>query len=387
MDSDKHTKFDVINYPSYSHISSVDWDNCANSPNPFISHRFLLALEDSGCTSSKTGWSPFPIVLKSKSGDIIAASPLYIKSHSYGEYVFDQSWADAFTRAGGDYYPKIQVSSPFTPVTGPRILSAQGPNQKKIIQTLSQGIKNYTEKFSLSSAHITFCTESEWNTLTDLGYLPRTSEQFHWINEGYKSFEDFLGSLSSRKRKAIRKERFIASKDGDISFQTLEGGDITESDWDDFFHFYLDTSERKWGSPYLNRDFFSLAGERMSNDIILILAKYNKKTIAGALNFIGGGILYGRYWGCENYFPSLHFEICYYQAIDYAITKGLIKIEAGAQGAHKIARGYQPIRTYSAHWISNPTFREAVANYLNSERKQVENDIMGLRSLSPFRNE
>lgn len=387
MDSDKHSKFDIINYPSYSDISSVDWDNCANSSNPFISHRFLLALEDSGCTSSKTGWSPFPIVLKSKSGDIIGASPLYIKSHSYGEYVFDQSWADAFTRAGGDYYPKIQVSSPFTPVTGPRILSAQGPHQKKNIQALSQGIKNYTEKFSLSSAHITFCTESEWNILANSGYLPRTSEQFHWINEGYKSFEDFLGSLSSRKRKAIRKERFIASKDGDISFQILEGGDITESDWDDFFHFYLDTSERKWGSPYLNRDFFSLAGERMSNDIILILAKYNKKTIAGALNFIGGGILYGRYWGCENYLPSLHFEICYYQAIDYAIIKGLSKIEAGAQGSHKIARGYQPIRTYSAHWISNPTFREAIANYLNSERKQVEIDIMDLRSLSPFRNE
>lgn len=312
--------------------------------------------------------------------------PAYLKNHSRGEYVFDQGWAEAFERAGGDYYPKLQIAVPFTPVTGPRLLVRPGPSAEAAREALVAAAIEVAKREAASSVHVTFPVETEWKYLTKLGLLPRTDRQFHWFNQGYRSFDDFLAVLSSRKRKMIHRERHDAVEGG-IEIVRLTGADLTESAWDAFFAFYMDTGARKWGSPYLNRTFFSLIGERMKDRIVLVMAKRAGRYIAGALNFLGAHTIYGRYWGAIEQHPFLHFEVCYYQAIDYAIEHGLQVVEAGAQGAHKLTRGYRPVATYSAHFIANPSLRRAVANYLDGERNYVAAEAEQLSALMPFRKE
>jgi predicted N-acyltransferase len=313
-------------------------------------------------------------------------APCYLKSHSRGEYVFDQGWAEAFERAGGDYYPKLQVAVPFTPVTGPRLLARPGPLQAAGRQALSQALVDVTDQNNLSSAHVTFATADESRLLGEQGFLQRTDQQFHWHNNGYASFEGFLEALSSRKRKAIRRERKEALAPG-IDVHRLTGADLTESVWDAFFAFYMETGSRKWGRPYLTREFFSLIGQAMGNRILLVMAKRNGRWIAGAINFIGRDALYGRNWGALEHHPFLHFELCYYQAIDYAIQHGMNRVEAGAQGEHKLARGYLPVTTYSAHYIANPALRRAIADYLKRERAYVEAAGEELAAAAPFRKD
>jgi predicted N-acyltransferase len=310
--------------------------------------------------------------------------PCYLKSHSYGEYVFDHGWADAYERAGGDYYPKLQCSVPFTPVTGRRLLVREGPNRAERESILLQAATTLTERLRASSLHITFPTREEWELAGELGFLQRNDQQFHWRNEGYRSFEDFLSALASRKRKSIRGERKRAIEGG-IEIEWVTGADLTEAHWDAFFAFYMDTGSRKWGSPYLTREFFSLIGETMRDEILLVLAKRNGRAIAGALNFIGADALYGRYWGALEEHACLHFEVCYYQAIDFAIAQKLARVEAGAQGAHKLARGYLPVPTYSVHWIEDPALRRAVADYLKRERAAVARELALLGEESPYR--
>jgi len=311
--------------------------------------------------------------------------PCYLKSHSYGEYVFDQAWADAYDRAGGSYYPKLQSAVPFTPVTGKRVLIREGPDRTKRESILLQAATTLAQRLDTSSLHVTFLTRDEWELAGRLGFLQRTDQQFHWRNEGYGSFEDFLGALSSRKRKTIRKERADALGHG-IEIEWITGADLTEAHWDAFFAFYMDTGTRKWGTPYLTRSFFSLIGETMRDEILLVLAKRTGRAVAGALNFIGSDTLFGRYWGAIEEHPHLHFEVCYYQAIDFAIAHKLGRVEAGAQGAHKLARGYLPVTTYSAHWIADPGLRRAVADYLKRERLAVAREIALLSEESPYRN-
>ena len=311
--------------------------------------------------------------------------PCYLKSHSQGEYVFDHGWADAYMRAGGSYYPKLQASVPFTPVTGKRLLVRAGANQAEREAILLQAGTTLAAELGVSSLHVTFLTRDEWTLAGEQGFLKRTDQQFHWQNEGYRSFEDFLGSLNARKRKAIRKERRAALGDG-IEIEWVTGSDLTEAHWDTFFAFYMDTGARKWGTPYLTRDCFSLLSVAMADQILLVLAKQSGRYIAGALNFIGADTLYGRYWGGIEERPYLHFEVCYYQAIDFAIAHGLTRVEAGAQGAHKLARGYLPSETYSAHYIADPDLRRAVADYLKRERAAVAREITLLTEESPYRN-
>ena len=375
------------------------WDRCANpgwcepgsagesasrpAYNPFVSWDFLEALEASGTVSAKTGWAPRHAVLE-ECGNITAAIPCYAKSHSQGEYVFDWGWADAFERAGGRYYPKLQVSVPFTPVTGPRLLTAPGPKAAERKRMLAAGLAELTRRMGASSAHITFLPEEDAALLGELGYLRRTDQQFHFTDEGYGDFEGFLSALASRKRKAVKKERREALS-GDVEIVWLTGSDVTEDAWDAFFAFYMDTGSRKWGRPYLNRRFFSLLSERMADRVLLIMAKRNGRFIAGALNLIGSEALYGRYWGAVEDLPYLHFEVCYYQAIDFALKHGLKRVEAGAQGAHKLARGYLPATTHSAHFIADPSFRRAVADYLENERREVAYQGAVLTERAPFR--
>jgi predicted N-acyltransferase len=308
-----------------------------------------------------------------------------LKSHSYGEYVFDHGWADAFERAGGTYYPKLQLAVPFTPVTGPRLCVRKDVEFEATARALLSGGIDAVQRLGISSLHATFCTEVEAELMRTQGLLLRTGEQFHWLNEGYQSFGDFLGALVSRKRKAIARERRQALADGDVTIETLTGAALTEAHWDAFFAFYMDTSQRKWGTPYLNREFFSLLGQAMANQVVLVMAFKDGVAIAGALNLAGPNCLYGRYWGCTEYIPALHFEVCYYRAIDFAIEHRLDRVEAGAQGPHKISRGYLPVRTYSAHWIAEPAFRNGVAAYLDQERDQVDDEIGALAVRSPFR--
>lgn len=353
--------------------------------NPFISHDFLASLEESGCATIRTGWLGRHLLVEDETGAVLAAMPAYLKNHSRGEYVFDQGWAEAFERAGGDYYPKLQAAVPFTPVTGPRLLVRPGPSAEAARQALIAGALEIVKRDKSSSLHITFPNEGDWRYLTGLGFLARTDRQFHWLNEGYASFEEFLGALSSRKRKTIHRERRDA-QDG-VEIVRLTGNDITEDAWDAFFAFYMDTGSRKWGSPYLNRRFFSLVSDRMRDRILLVMAKAGGRYIAGALNFIGGDTLFGRYWGAIEHRPFLHFEVCYYQAIEFAIERGLKVVEAGAQGAHKLARGYRPVPTYSAHYIANASFRRAVADYLERERQYVEAESGELSALTPFRRD
>ncbi|MBS0245874.1 MAG: N-acetyltransferase [Proteobacteria bacterium] len=365
---------------------SPDLSTRGFTDNPFVSHDFLLSLEQAYCVGGRTGWQPRYLIAETPKGRLLGAAPCYVKSHSRGEYVFDHGWADAFERAGGDYYPKLQVSVPFTPVTGPRLLARPGPQAGGIRDALAEALAKLTDANDLSSAHVTFCTEPEWRMLGERGYLQRTDQQFHFENTGYAGFDDFLAALSSRKRKTIRRERKEALSSG-IDIVCLTGKDLTEDAWDAFFAFYMDTGSRKWGSPYLTREFFSLIGESMADRIVLIMAKRAGRYIAGAINFLGADTLYGRNWGAIEHHPFLHFEVCYYQAIDYAIRHKLKWVEAGAQGEHKLARGYLPHTTYSAHYISNPALRRAIADYLERERAYVEAASEELAAAAPFRKD
>jgi uncharacterized protein len=370
-------------------VPAADWDACArglaaNVNNPFICHAFLKALEESGSATRKTGWLARHLLLEDDKGELVGCMPCYLKSHSLGEYVFDHGWADAYARAGGSYYPKLQASIPFTPVAGKRLLVRPGADAAKREAILLQAAVELTERLDVSSVHITFLTRAEWELAGELGFLQRTDQQFHWQNESYQSFGDFLAALSSRKRKALRKERREALVDG-IEIEWVTGRDLTEAHWDAFFAFYMDTGSRKWGSPYLTRKCFSLLGETMADQVLLILAKRGGRYVAGALNFIGSDALYGRYWGGIEEHPYLHFEVCYYHAIEFAIAHKLARVEAGAQGAHKLARGYLPVETYSAHYIADPGLRRAVADYLKRERLAVAREIALLSEDSPYR--
>lgn len=335
--------------------------------NPFLSFDFLDCLEQSGCVQAGTGWTPRHLALED--GGVVAAMPLYLKSDSMGEYVFDHGWADAYQRAGGRYYPKLQASVPFTPATGRRLLTVGGDRAAEHQRALAGAATELATRERLSSVHVTFMLPEERELCSQLGYLKRTDLQFHFQNPGYRDFDDFLDSLSSRKRKALRRERRGALSG--LSIDLLTGSDLNEAAWDAFFGFYMDTGGRKWGRPYLNRRFFDMIGERMPDRILLALARNGERYVAGALNFIGSDTLHGRYWGANEYHPFLHFELCYYQAIDWAIDHGLDRVEAGAQGEHKLARGYAATPTFSAHWIADPGFRNAVEQYLTSERKQA----------------
>lgn len=348
--------------------------------NPFVSYAFLYALEKAGCVGAGTGWQPSHLVLEDEHDTILALAPAYLKSHSMGEYVFDQSWAEAYARAGGEYYPKLQLSVPFTPVTGPRLLA----DSKAAKLQLARGIAEMIIETDLSSAHLTFMPEADVMMMEHADYLIRTDQQFHFHNEGYRDFDGFLDALSSRKRKVIKRERRDAIANG-ITIEHLTGQDICEHHWDAFFEFYMDTGARKWGRPYLNRLFFSLIGELMAEKIVLMLAKREGRYIAGAINFLGAHTLYGRNWGAIEEHPFLHFEVCYYQAIEYAITHGLQRVEAGAQGEHKLARGYRPVTTYSAHYIAHAGLRRAVADYLDTERVYVGRVNDALSDATPFR--
>ncbi len=383
--------------PAIVDVPAAAWDACANPVlvepdgqefphNPFISHAFLSALEVSGSATARTGWQPQHLVAESEAGAVLGVVPAYLKSHSRGEYVFDAGWAEAYERAGGDYYPKVQVAVPFTPATGRRLLVAPGAGAQDIREGLASGLIELARLREASSVHVTFAPEDEWKLLCAHGYLPRTDQQFHWDNGGYATFDDFLGALAARKRKAIRRERQGALEPG-IEVQWLTGSDLTESVWDTFFAFYMDTGSRKWGRPYLTRQFYSLIGETMRERILLVMARRAGRFIAGAINFIGSDTLYGRHWGAVEHHPFLHFELCYYQAIEYAIQNKLRRVEAGAQGEHKLARGYMPVTTHSAHYIADPALRHAIADYLKRERAYVEAAGSELAAMGPFRKD
>ncbi|MFB9221770.1 GNAT family N-acetyltransferase [Paracoccus cavernae] len=362
-----------------SGISAAEWDGCGDGGNPFVTHRFLAALEDSGSVGEANGWFPSHLVAR-LDGVVVGVAPCYLKNNSQGEYIFDHGWAEAYMRAGGDYYPKMQCAVPFTPVTGPRLLARDPQVQAALLQAMAE----VAGRSGMSSAHVTFCTEAEAALGEKVGFLPRVTQQYHWLNHGYGSFEDFLGELSSRKRKAIRKERERAQAFGG-EIRLLTGEDLRPEHWDAFWSFYQDTGSRKWGRPYLTRAFFDRLQETMRDDCLLVLAEIDGEPIAGALNFLGGDTIYGRYWGCLEDHRFLHFELCYHQAINWAIDHDLARVEAGAQGEHKLARGYLPVETHSLHWIADPGFRNAVADYLRRERDAVENDIEILTELGPFR--
>lgn len=352
--------------------------------NPFVSHAYLSSLEESGSATAKTGWLGHHLLLETEAGSLLGAIPCYLKNHSQGEYVFDRGWADAFERAGGSYYPKLQCSVPFTPATGPRLMATDSANADAVRGALSAGLAEVAHRLSVSSAHVTFVPETELEFFDEEIFLHRTDQQFHFINQGYADHNAFLDTLASRKRKALKKER-RAALEGGISIDWLTGADLTEEIWDQFFAFYMDTGSRKWGRPYLTRKFYSLIGERMPDDILLIMAKRDGRYVAGAINFIGGDALYGRHWGCIEDHPFLHFEVCYHQAIDFALEKGLSRVEAGAQGEHKLARGYLPVTTHSTHFITHPGLRRAVGDYLVHEREEVEQMSEILTEHSPFR--
>lgn len=371
-----------------SNISAEDWNACAGKDNPFVSHEFLSALEDSGSATADTGWMPQHIALYSPDGRIKGCAPVYVKTHSYGEYVFDWGWADAYERAGGHYYPKLQCSVPFTPAPGPRLLvdgTLSEERQQESRALLATGIAQLANQLELSSAHITFCEKQTWDELGKGTYLQRVGQQFHWHNNGYKNFDDFLDVLSSRKRKSIRKERKKVANIG-LEIRAISGADIEERYWDAFYQFYLATTDKKWGESYLHRSFFSMLGERLSDRVVLIMAFDGDRPVAGALNLKGNDCLYGRNWGCLETHKFLHFECCYYQAIDYAITHGLSRVEAGAQGPHKVQRGYLPEMTYSLHYIRDQGFSDAVADFVRREQMSIENEARYIRSEhSPYK--
>ncbi|MBI3515114.1 MAG: N-acetyltransferase [Proteobacteria bacterium] len=366
-------------------VAAPAWDRCAGPDNPFLSHAFLGALEASGSATARTGWLPQHLIAEDGEGRVLGAVPMYLKSHSYGEYVFDHGWADAYRRAGGSYYPKLQVAVPFTPVPGPRLLLAPDADPA-VGDMLIAGLVEIADRRDVSSLHVTFALEHEWQRLGDAGFLQRKGMQFHWNNPGYTSFDDFLAALSSRKRKAIRKERREAVAAG-LTIHRVTGAAIEERHWDAFFRFYMSTSDRKWGQAYLNRAFFTEIGRTLADRVMLVMVEAGGKLVAGALNLIGSDALYGRNWGCVVHVPFLHFEVCYYQAIEFAIERGLKRVEAGAQGEHKLQRGYMPTATHSAHWIRDPALRRAIEDYLGRERAHMQAQIDGLAEEGPFRHE
>lgn len=378
---------------SIGEVGATAWNACANPANaglaydPFLSFAFLDALETSESAVAGTGWAPYHLVLENEDqAGVLGVVPMYLKNHSSGEYVFDHGWAEAFERAGGRYYPKLQISVPFTPATGRRLLINASDHQQQLESHLLGGVMQLAEKMAVSSVHITFAEKTQWDHMGELGFLQRTHNQFHWQNDGYQTFDDFLSALSSKKRKNIRRERRDALANG-ITIEMLTGADIQEQHWDAFYRFYTDTGQRKWGTPYLTRLFFSTIGESMPDDILLVMCKREDEYVAGAINFIGSECLFGRNWGCIEDHRFLHFEVCYYRAIEFAIERGLRRVEAGAQGSHKLARGYMPSHTYSAHWIVNTSFRDAVDDYLKDERRYVQEEIEHIEAHSPFRSE
>jgi uncharacterized protein len=385
MSKPRSVRAEVV--PRMAEVAADAWDRCANPDpatfNPFITHGFLKALEDAGCVGGRSGWSPQHILLNA-GGELIGCAPCYLKSHSQGEYVFDHSWAEAYANAGGRYYPKLQIAVPFTPVPGRRLLVRGEAEADGNEVLLAAAATELAKRCHASGVHITFLDEGACCRLGELGFLARNDQQFHWRNAGYASFEDFLSSLASRKRKAVRKERLEALSDG-ISIEWIRGKHITEGHWDAFFAFYMDTGSRKWGRPYLNRKAFSLIGAAMGESCLLMFANRGKRPVAGALHMVGGDCLYGRYWGAIEHHPCLHFEICYYQAIEFAIRHRLARAEAGAQGQHKLARGYLPSKTYSAHYIADPSLRRAVADYLVRERAYIDAAGAQLAQYAPFR--
>jgi predicted N-acyltransferase len=396
--------------PAIAEVDAAAWDACANpslaaalqptseepnqiqcdlpdiSYNPFISHDFLHSLEASGSATARTGWQPQHLLAEAADGALLGVVPCYLKSHSQGEYVFDRGWAEAYERAGGEYYPKLQVSVPFTPATGRRLLVAPLPGADRVRSGLIAGLLELCRKREASSVHFTFLPEPECLALAGHGFLHRTDQQFHWENHGYATFEAFLEALSARKRKTIKRERRDALAHG-ITVHWLTGKDLTEEAWDAFFAFYMETGSRKWGRPYLTRKFYSLIGQSMADKVVLVMAKRAGRFIAGAINFIGGDALFGRHWGAIEHHPFLHFELCYYQAIEFAIDRKLKRVEAGAQGEHKLARGYLPVTTHSAHYIADPGLRRAIADYLVRERAYVEAAGEELAALAPFRKD
>ena len=367
---------------SLDEIPAAQWDACAGPDNPFVSHRFLQTLEESGAACRESGWLPQHIVIEDEKG-VAGAAPCYLKSHSYGEYVFDWGWADAYERAGGQYYPKLQVAVPFSPVTGPRLLVREGEDARHMRQLLTAGLLELARQHEVSSLHITFTTEEEWQELGEMGLIQRQGQQFHWHNQDFGTFDDFLESLNSRKRKMIRKERAAANAEVDI--EVLTGDDLRPEHMDAFYRFYLNTVDRKWAHAYLNRTFFEMLRERMADRIVLVMARHDGDYVAGALNLRGTDTLFGRNWGCIERFRMLYFEACFYRGIEFAIEHGLSKVEAGAQGPHKISRGYLPSPTYSAHWIRDEGFRSAVADFVRRERAGVEHEMESLGELSPFK--
>jgi predicted N-acyltransferase len=370
---------------SIGEIPREEWDRCAGDLNPTVSYEFLNACEESGSATPRTGWAPQHLTLAGPDGRLIGAVPIYLKSHSYGEYIFDYGWADAYERAGGRYYPKALCAVPFTPVPGPRLLVAPGaPPETR--RHLIAGMVELVRQRGISSLHVNFAETGDEAEFAEAGFLQRMGQQFHWTNAGYKTFDDYLAALNSRKRKAVKKERREAVAPG-LEIDVLTGADLTPKVWDAFYHFYLATSDRKWGSAYLNRKFFALLGERMADKVVLVMARHRDEFVAGAFNLLGKETIYGRNWGSYGDYKFLHFECCYYRAIEFAIEHGLKKVEAGAQGPHKLQRGYLPVPIYSAHWIPDPGFRRAVAQFLAREREMVAQKIEHLAEYSPFRHE
>jgi uncharacterized protein len=365
-------------------VEAHTWDDCVGPDQPFLRHAFLSALEDSGSASQRTGWLPLHLVAES-GGELIGCAPMYLKSHSYGEYVFDWGWASAYERAGGTYYPKLQVAVPFTPVPGPRLLVRPGQGGRARA-TLAHGLVSAAEQLGVSSLHVTFCREDEWHELGAAGLLKRQGLQYHWHNRGYRDFDDFLASLKHSRRKTIRKER-ARVKDQGLSIEVLTGDALTPDIWDAFYPFYRSTVDKRWGGAYLSKRFFTRLGETMPEQVLLVLARHAGRYVAGALNLIGQDTLYGRVWGCRRQFEFLHFEACYYRAIEFAIERGLARVEAGAQGPHKLQRGYEPVPTYSAHWIRDAGFRAAVERFLAQERAEMACEMEELRDLLPYRQD
>jgi uncharacterized protein len=397
----------VVAVSAIAEAGAAAWDACANpkndqactathgavqpmvqerETNPFLSHDFLSALETSKSVGGHSGWRVQHVLVQTDDGTLVGAAPCYLKNHSRGEYVFDYGWAEAYAQAGGSYYPKLQVAVPFTPATGPRLLVRPGPNAGQVRRTLATGLMELCRIDGASGVHVTFATEAEYRFLGELGFLQRTDQQFHWENPGYSAFDDFLAALASRKRKTIRREREEALANG-VSVHWLTGSDLTEDVWDHFFAFYMETGSRKWGRPYLTRPFFSLIGETMADRILLVMAKRSGRWIAGAINFIGSHALFGRHWGAIEHHPFLHFELCYYQAIEFAIANKLARVEAGAQGEHKIARGYMPTTTYSAHYIADPALRRGIDDYLKRERAYIAAAGAELAATGPYRHD
>ncbi|MGG5807901.1 GNAT family N-acetyltransferase [Falsiroseomonas sp. CW058] len=378
-------EFSLTLHRSVADIPAAEWDACAGTGNPFVSHAFLLALEESGSTGGRSGWLAQHAALRDPDGTLLACAPMYAKAHSQGEYVFDHAWADAYERAGGSYYPKLQVAAPFSPVPGPRLLVRPGCGLGP--EALAQGLAQACAQLDLSSVHVTFCTEGEWKALGEAGWLQRIGVQFHWHNRGYAAFDDFLATLASRKRKQVKRERRDAAASGFV-LKTLRGHEITDRHWKAFHRFYRATTDRKWGrSAYLTPRFWPILGERLGDRVVLMVAEQDGEPVAGALNLVGEDALYGRNWGSVVDAPFLHFELCYYRAIDFAIEHGLPRVEAGAQGEHKIQRGYLPCPTWSAHWIAHPGLKRAVAGFLDRERPAMLEEIAALMEASPYRRD